>query len=102
MKPLEVKCPGCNGVLIIDSKTGAILEHRKPLLKEGETTGNRFDDARKRVDTAAERLAKKVAEAEEAQRTKMSRLDALFSERKSELEESGEPIERPEGFGDRD
>lgn len=101
-KTFEINCPECNSVLIVDAKTGVVLEHRKSLLEKGEATGDRFEDARKRVDTAAERLAKKVAEAEEAQRTKMSRLDALFKERKTEIQESGEPIERPEGFGDRD
>lgn len=102
MRTFEVQCPGCDTILIIDAKTGDVLEHRKPLLGKDATTGNRFDDARKRVESAGDRIAKKVAEAQEAERTKMARLNALFNERKSEIQESGEPLERPEGFGDHD
>ncbi|MDX1973659.1 MAG: hypothetical protein SFY68_14105 [Candidatus Sumerlaeia bacterium] len=102
LKTLQVECPECGGILIVDAKSGAVLEHRKPLLNKEERTGDRFEDARKKVESASDRIAKKVAEVEEAQRTKFDRLNALFSEKKKELEESGEPIERPEGFGDRD
>ncbi len=100
MKPLEVKCPGCASILIVDPKTGKVLEHRKPLLDESQTTGDRFADARKRVESASERIEKQVEEARRAQKDKLSKLENLFQERKKEIEESGEPIEKPESpFG---
>ncbi len=100
MKTLEVKCPGCTSILIIDAKTGKVVEHRKPLLEEGQSTGDRFDDARKRVESAGDRIEKQVEEAKRAQKDKLSKLESLFQERKKEIQESGEPIEKPESpFG---
>jgi hypothetical protein len=100
MKSLEVKCPGCTSILIVDPKTGKVLEHRKPLLNENQSTGDRFADARKRVESASERIEKQVEEAKRAQKDKLSKLESLFQERKKEIEQSGEPIEKPESpFG---
>jgi predicted nucleic acid-binding Zn-ribbon protein len=100
MKTLQVKCPGCSSILVVDAKTGKVVEHRKPLLDESESTGDRFADARKRVETASERIERQVEEAKQAQKDKLSKLESLFQERKKEIEESGEPIEKPESpFG---
>jgi len=102
MKTIEVKCPGCKSILIIDAKTSTVIEHRKPLLEDGESTGDRFADARKRVESADERIERQVEEAKRAQKDKLSKLESLFQERKKEIEESGEPIEKPESPYGRD
>lgn len=91
---LNVTCPGCKAVLIVDRKSGEVLETRKPLVEEAESTGDRFEDARKRVLTAKERAEKAFESAKEKEKTKLERLDALFKEKKEELKD--EPIERPE------
>ncbi len=96
METLEVKCPGCKMILIVDKKSGKVVEKRKPLVEEGESTGDRFEDARKLVKTADKRIEEKVEAAKKAQKEKLSKLDALFSKRKQEIEESGEPIEKPD------
>jgi len=99
-KTVEVTCPCCRTILVLDRQTHKVLEKRPPLLAEEESTGDRWSDARKLVDTAGERISKKVEAAKEAQKNKLSRLDALFRERKQELEESGEPIDRPDNIFD--
>lgn len=98
METLEVKCPGCSTILIVDKKTGQVIEQRKALIKD--STGDRFEDARLKVErSAADREAKAEA-AKKAQNEKLSRLDALFQSKKKEIEESGQPIERPRGAFD--
>jgi len=92
----EVKCPGCAGILIIDRKTGKLVEHRAPILAEGEATGDRFEDARKKVLSSGDRIEDKVAEVRKAQKDKLAKLDALFKERKKEIEDSGLPVEKPD------
>ena len=100
MKNFEIKCPDCNTILIVDRLNGKILEVRKPLLEESESTGDRFEDARKRVESSGDRVNEKVEEVKRAQKEKMAKLDALFSERKKEIEDSGEPVEKPDSvFG---
>lgn len=100
METLNVECPGCGTILVVNRKTGKVLESRKPLLEETERTGDRFEDARKRVEQAGDRIARKVEEARRAEKEKLSRLEALFKERKTEIEETGEKIERPDIFRD--
>lgn len=98
MEVWEVKCPGCDTVLVIDRKTGKLLESRKPILEE--SSGDRFEDARQRVLTAKERAEKRFADAKKRESEKYSKLDALFKEKAEELRD--QPIERPEHPMDRD
>lgn len=96
MDTLEVKCTCCHSILIVDKKTGKVVETRAPLLSQEESTGDRFEDAKKLVKTSHERVESKVEAVKKAQKEKLAKLDALFSKRKEEILESGEPIERPE------
>lgn len=100
METLNVTCPDCGTVLVVNKKNGKIVEVRKPLLEDGERTGDRFEDARKRVREADQRIEEKVNAAKEAQKTKLDRLEALFKDRKDEIETTGEEIERPDIFRD--
>ncbi len=100
MQTIMVTCPDCKTILVVDKNTGAVLEKRKPIVDESESTGDRFEDARLRVEKSSERIEEKVEAAKKAQKEKLAKLDALFSERKKEIEESGEPIDRPEGIFD--
>lgn len=98
--PLEVKCSCCNTVLIVDRKTGKVLETREPLVED--SSGDRFEDARRLVRETQKRAEEKFKAAKEAQKDKLSKLDALFKERAKEIVESGEPIEKPDSPWDRD
>ena len=95
-KHLEVKCPGCGTIMTVDRISGKTIETRKPLLQKEEQTGDRFEDARKKVRARDQEVEDKVEAARKAQKDKLSKLDALFADRKKEIEESGEPIERPD------
>lgn len=92
METLTVKCPDCKNTLIVDRKTGQVVEVRKPILDE--STGDRFEDARQKVLGTKERAEKLFEEARQKEKDKMARLDALFKEKKEEYKDK--PIERPE------
>jgi uncharacterized Zn finger protein (UPF0148 family) len=89
---LTVTCPECKTVLIVDRKTGKVVETRKPIIEE--STGDRFEDARLKVMTAKERAERLFQEAREREKEKMSRLESLFREKKEEFKD--QPIERPD------
>lgn len=89
---LTVTCPECDSVLIVDRNSGEVLEVRKPLVEE--STGDRFEDARKRVLEVNERAEKAFKAAQEREKEKLDRLAALFDEKKEELKDK--PIERPD------
>lgn len=94
VETLNVTCPGCKNVLVVDRKTGKVLETRKPLVED--TTGDRFEDAKRLVETSQERIEAKAEAARKAQSEKLAKLDSLFKERKKEIEDGGEEIERPD------
>ena len=100
-RTLEVKCP-CGNILVVNARTGAVLETRVPIVSKEESTGDRFEDARKRVQEAAARAEAKVEAARKAEQGKLARLEALFKDKKKEIEEEGGDIEKPEGLWDRD
>ena len=58
---IEVKCPECETVLIVQRKTGKIVETRKPILEE--SSGNRFEDAFKKVKQSHDTLESRFEEA---------------------------------------
>lgn len=89
---LSVTCPECDSILIVDRKSGEVLEVRKPLVEE--SSGDRFEDARKRVLEVNERAEKAFKAAQEREKGKLDRLEALFKEKKEELKDK--PIERPD------
>ncbi|MCC5876022.1 MAG: hypothetical protein JJU11_07365 [Candidatus Sumerlaeia bacterium] len=89
---LTVTCPECDSILIVDRNTGEVLEVRKPLVEE--SSGDRFEDARKRVLEVNERAEKAFKAAQEREKGKLERLEALFKEKKEELKDK--PIERPD------
>ncbi len=95
---LKVTCPECDCVLIVNRKTGEVLEVRKPLLEN--STGDRFDDAKVRAKSLGDRAEAKFKEAQAKQKSKLSELEKFFKEKKDELKD--QPIEKPEGLFDKD
>ena len=96
---LEVTCPGCQTILIIRRRDGKLLETRKPLIED--SSGDRFEDAFKKVKRSKSEIEKKVEEARERERGKMDRLDALFKEGLDKAEKEG-PITKPKSDLDLD
>jgi hypothetical protein len=92
METLQVKCPDCANILIVDRKTGEVLEVRRPIL--AESTGDRFEDARKKVLDSKSRAEQLFQDAKRKESEKMARLDALFKDKAAELKDK--PIERPD------
>jgi DNA-directed RNA polymerase subunit M/transcription elongation factor TFIIS len=92
MDTLTVKCPDCANILIVDKKTGEVLEVRKPILEN--STGDRFEDARRKVLDSKSRAERLFEEARKKEKEKFSRLEALFQEKKEELKD--QPITRPD------
>ena len=92
---LKVTCPVCKSVLVIEKKTGKVIETRKPILEE--STGDRFKDAFQKVKQSSKIAEEKFKQAREKERDKLKKLDALFSEKLKEVKEKGEigPPERP-------
>lgn len=98
METLNVKCPDCNTILVVDRKTGEVLEVRKPILEN--STGDRFEDARLKVKDSTARAERLFEEARQKEKDKMARLNALFDEKKAELKDK--PITRPDRPIDQD
>lgn len=95
---LQVECPDCQVILIVDRKTGKVLETRRPIV--ADSTGDRFEDARQKVLNAQDRAEQKFEEAKEKRKSRMAELDKLFAEKKEELKD--QPIEKPRGMYDDD
>lgn len=98
MDTLQVKCPDCDAVLIVDKRSGKVLEVRRPIVDA--SSGDRFEDARRKVLGSRERTEQKVEEVKEKRRTRLDELDKLFKARTEELKD--QPVERPDGLFDRD
>ncbi len=89
---LQVTCPCCDTILIVDRVKGTILEERKPIIKE--STGDRYQDALIKVKQRPGQAAEKFDRFETEQAERRARLNALFDERLKEHSESGEEIEK--------
>ncbi len=92
---MKVNCPICKSVLVVEKKTGKVVETRKPILEE--STGDRFEDAFLKVKKSSAIAEEKFRAAREKEKHKREKLDALFSERLKEVKEKGEtgPPQRP-------
>ncbi len=91
---LKITCPCCKTVLIVNRK-GAILEERKPILDESESTGDRFEDAIKKAKSSKEIAEAKFREAQQKEKDRMARLESMFNDGMKRVKESGEPVEKP-------
>jgi hypothetical protein len=92
----EVKCPCCSTILIVDRRSGKILDERRPILEQ--STGDRYQDALKKVRERGSVAEEKFQKFKSERGQKMAKLDALFKDTMKQVEESGEPIERVNPF----
>ncbi len=73
VKTLEVSCPGCKAVLVVDAETGAVLSHREAK----KDMGSLEDFMAKQKNRSAE-LDAKFQTAQEKEKHKMELLDKKF------------------------
>jgi uncharacterized Zn finger protein (UPF0148 family) len=72
-KPLEVECPCCQSLLVVDAETGAVLEHKVPQ-KEKETLEQFLEKQKHRASD----LDAMFHASQEAEKTRLSRLEEKF------------------------
>jgi hypothetical protein len=84
---LTIRCPGCQSVLIVDRITGEVLETRKPLVED--STGDRFQDAVKKIKQDSQQAEAKFRQAKEAEKNKHADLDALFKKSMEQVKKEG-------------
>jgi uncharacterized Zn finger protein (UPF0148 family) len=93
---LQITCPDCKTVLIVERRSGKIVEVRRPILEE--STGDRFEDAIKKVRERPSAAEKKFRKALENEKSKKAKLDQLFKEKLKQVEESGKEVRPPNPF----
>jgi len=86
---LETKCPECKCTLFINRATGKVVEVRRPVedQKKGE---ERFDALMRKAKTRGDAAIEKFSKAKEREKSKFERLDSLFKETLTRVEESGD------------
>lgn len=93
LETISITCPECKTVLIVDKKTGQIIEKRKPILEE--SCGDRFEDAFKKVKQSAERADAKFKEAQDKRNERLKNLDQFFKDSVKKAKEEGETPQKP-------
>ncbi len=95
IETMNISCPECKCILVINRKTGDVVEVRKPILEE--STGDRFKDAFEKVKQSKAVAEEKFQKAREKEKDKYKKLDALFNEKLKEVKEKGDtgPPDRP-------
>lgn len=75
---LEIKCPMCHGILIVDRDSGKVLEHRE--FKKEKLSLEDFIQSEK---TRSADLDKKFAEAREKEKNRLSEIEKKFEAAKN-------------------
>jgi hypothetical protein len=87
MDTIKVTCPGCKCILIVEKKSGKVIEQRRPIIEE--TTGDRFEDAFLKVKRQKEILEEKFTKAQKKESEKKEKLEKLFKESMQRAQEEG-------------
>ena len=85
MKLLEITCPSCKTILVIDRIDGKVVEERKPILKQ--STGDRFKDAIIKAKKQKAVREKKFKESEEAHKKRPESLRNIFNKSLKKVKE---------------
>jgi non-homologous end joining protein Ku len=86
MNYIEIKCPCCQTILVIDRIDGKVIEERKPVLQQ--STGDRFKDALIKSKNQKIETEKKFKEAAEANKTRSKSLEDMFKKSLKEVSKS--------------
>lgn len=89
---LNVTCPDCKTVLVVNRRDGKVVEVRKPIIEN--STGDRFEDAILKVRGEKDEVARKFEAAKNKEKNKMERLNAMFEEGLKRAREEG-PVTKP-------
>jgi len=92
----EIKCPCCTTILLVERRTGKILEERRPILDQ--TTGDRYEDAFKKVKERGAVAEEKFRKFQEERKSKFDKLDSLFKDTVKRVKESGEDLKPTNPF----
>ena len=87
---IQITCPCCKTILIIERRMGKIVEERRPILEQ--STGDRYQDALKKVKERTSLAEEKFRKAKEAEKAKKEKLEKLFQEKLKDAKDSGEEI----------
>lgn len=74
----KITCPCCDSILIVRRRDGAVIEVRKPLLEE--STGDRFQDAFKKVKERGKVINSKIEEVKKIEEERRKGADDFFKE----------------------
>jgi chromosome segregation ATPase len=88
---LNVICPCCDSLLVIDSDTGAILREERRTHREFQTLDDALDQVKSQHRDAQTRLNRAMQEA----RHREEILEKKFEEARRKASESDEPPPRP-------
>ncbi len=88
----QIPCPCCDTILIVERKSGKVLEERRPIIDQ--SSGDRYEDALKKVRERPGHAEEKFSRFQTEQDAKKARLNALFDERVKEINDSGEDVEK--------
>jgi len=97
MKQIDVTCPCCDTVMVVDVLTQKVLRHAKP--SQVDETGKavldegRWDSAQDKVSKRGERGRDEFEDALGKEKTREGDLDDLFDAAKSKLRKRRERLE---------
>lgn len=92
----QVKCPCCSTILVIERRTGNLVEERRPILEQ--STGDRYEDALKKVRERGSVAEEKFKKFQSDRDQKAAKLDALFKDGLKKAKESGEEPKKVNPF----
>ncbi len=86
--PLEIHCPCCGALVVVDRESGAILRFEE--LRKGP--GASFQDLLKEVGESKKKIDSKLQQALKEQKQRESILEKKFREAVKKAESSDEPL----------
>ncbi len=87
LRTINVTCPGCNTILVVNSETGEITEVRAPLVEQ--PSGDRFADALRAHKEHTRKVAGLFADSVAGVAKKEDERRALFEEKLKQAREQG-------------
>jgi hypothetical protein len=84
---IKVTCPKCQVVLLVDRFSGEVIETREPLITD--TTGDRFQDALKKVKRSPQENEQKFEQSKTAEKNRKQELENLFQKSMEQVKKEG-------------
>lgn len=95
----KIKCPCCSTILVVEKRSGKIVEERRPILDQ--SSGDRFEDAAKKVRERGSIAEEKFKKFQQDRQSREDKLDALFKDSLKRVKETDDD-ERPRNPYDMD